>query len=384
MFRFSIILVSLLALAGRAAAFDTKAQQVYMLDLSTDTVLLEKDANTAMPPSSMSKLMTLYVAFERLSDGSLSMDRKVTASPEVWRRWRLKGSTLFLGETQQVTVEQLLLGIIVQSGNDACAWLAEAVAGSEDAFVVLMNDAAQRLGMTGSNFTNVNGWPDDNQYVTAIDLAILAEALTTDFPQYYDMFSQRRFEFGKAEANYNNRNPILGRVNGADGLKTGHTEAAGYGLTGSAIREDRRLVLVVNGLETSASRRSESARLLEWGFANFKTYALLKEGDYVATAPVWMGEQSGVKLVTDAPVTLTLARKNRSELNMFVRYESPLKAPFAAGDALAELVVSYPDSEELIIPLVAETGVEKVRGFDKVGAAFDHLIFGATPAPVED
>ncbi|MEO0411797.1 MAG: D-alanyl-D-alanine carboxypeptidase family protein [Pseudomonadota bacterium] len=384
MFRFTIMLVLLFALTGRAAAFDTKAEQVYMLDLSTDTVLLEKDADTAMPPSSMSKLMTLYVAFERLADGSLSMERKVTASPDVWRRWRLKGSTLFLGETQQVTVEELLLGIIVQSGNDACAWLAEAVAGSEDAFVVLMNDAAQRLGMTGSNFTNVNGWPDDNQYVTATDLAILAEALVTEFPEYYEMFSRRRFEFGKAESNYNNRNPILGRVNGADGLKTGHTEAAGYGLTGSAIREDRRLVLVVNGLQSSAARRSESARLLEWGFANFKTFDLLEDGDYVATAPVWMGEQSGVKLVTGAPVTLTLARKDRSALNMFVRYESPLKAPFAAGDVVAELIISAPDADDLIVPLVAESSVEKVRGFDKVGAAFDHLIFGATPAPAAD
>ncbi|MEM7569825.1 MAG: D-alanyl-D-alanine carboxypeptidase family protein [Pseudomonadota bacterium] len=382
MHRITALLIGLMGMTPPAAAqsFDTQAQQAFLFDLSTDTVLLEKDADTSMPPSSMSKLMTLYVAFERLADGSLSMDRKVNASPQVWRRWRLKGSTLFLAENQEVTVEELLLGIIVQSGNDACAWLAEAVAGSEDAFVVLMNDAAQRLGMTGSNFTNVNGWPDENQYVTAKDLAILAEALVSEFPESYEMFSRRRFEFGKANSNYNNRNPILGRVNGADGLKTGHTDAAGYGLTGSAKREDRRLILVVNGLESDAARRSESARLLEWGFANFKTYKLLEEGDYVATAPVWMGEQTGVKLVTGAPIALTLSRQARKDVDFYVRYESPLQAPLEAGQRVADLIVSVPDRDDMIVPLVSQTAVGKVRGFDKIGAAFNQLIFGATPA----
>lgn len=380
MVRFALTMFFVFAFARVASAFDTQAEQVYLLDLSTDTVLLEKEADTSMPPSSMSKLMTLYVALERLAEGSLTMDRKVTASPDVWRRWRLKGSTMFLGETQQVTVEELLLGIIVQSGNDACAWLAEAIAGSEDAFVVLMNDAADRLGMTGSNFMNVNGWPDDNQYVTAKDLSTLANALISEFPQYYEMFSRRRFEFGQAASNYNNRNPILGRVNGADGLKTGHTDAAGYGLTGSAKRDDRRLILVVNGLVSEAARRSESARLLEWGFANFKTYKLLKDGDYIATAPVWMGQETGVKLVTAEPVTLTLSRQVRSSLEIYVRYESPLQAPISAGAKVADLIVSVEGRDELILPLVAEKDVGKVQGFDKISAALNHLIFGATPA----
>ncbi|MGD1955065.1 MAG: D-alanyl-D-alanine carboxypeptidase family protein [Sphingomonadales bacterium] len=361
-------------------AFDTRAAQAYLLDLSTDTVLLNKDAQSSMPPSSMSKLMTLYVAFERLSDGSLTMDQPVTASPEVWRRWRLKGSTMFLAENQEVTVEQLLLGIIVQSGNDACAWLAEAVAGSEDAFIVLMNGAAERLGMTGSNFTNVNGWPDENQYVTAQDLAMLAEALVNDFPEYYELFSKRRFEFGAAASNYNNRNPLLGRVRGADGLKTGHTDAAGYGLTGSAVRDERRLILVVNGLESDSARRSESARLLEWGFSNFKTFDLLDEGDVVATAPVWMGEASGVALAAGAPLDMTLTRKARDSVSAKIRYQSPLKAPIEAGDVVGALVVSSPDGEERQVDLVAQSSVAKVTGFSKIGAAIHHLVFGATPA----
>lgn len=373
-------LAAFLLLPFQTLAFDTQADKAILVDLSTDTVLLEKEADTSMPPSSMSKLMTVYVAFERLKEGSIKLDTPVTASPEVWRKWRLKGSTMFLNAGQSVSVEELLLGIIVQSGNDACAWLAEAIAGSEDAFIVLMNDAAQRIGLTGSNFTNPNGWPDPDQYMTARDLYLLAEALIEEFPEYYEMFQRRRFEFGDATSNYNNRNPILGRVRGADGLKTGHTDAAGYGLTGSAIRDERRLVVVVNGLDSEASRRSESAKLLEWGFANFKNYALLKEGDVVATAPVWMGQSTGVSLVAGEDVTVTLSRQDRSNLTGTIVYNSPLLPPIAQGDQVAELVISNEDGTTAQIPLLAQSDVAKVKGFDKVGAAFNHLIFGATPA----
>lgn len=373
-------LFALMLLPQQAQAFDTQADKAILVDLSTDTVLLEKEADASMPPSSMSKLMTVYVAFEHLKEGSIKLDTPVTASPEVWRKWRLKGSTMFLNAGQAVSVEELLLGIIVQSGNDACAWLAEAIAGSEDAFIVLMNDAAQRIGLTGSNFTNPNGWPDPNQYMTARDLSLLAEALIEDFPEYYEMFQRRRFEFGDATSNYNNRNPILGRVRGADGLKTGHTDAAGYGLTGSAVREDRRLVVVVNGLTSEAARKSESAKLLEWGFANFKNYDLLKQGDVVATAPVWMGQSTGVSLVAGEDVTVTLSRQDRSNLSGSVVYNSPLLPPIAQGDEVGQLVLTREDGTEIKVPLIAQSDVAKVTGFDKIGAAFNHLIFGATPA----
>lgn len=378
--RFTSFLALCLIFPFQASAFDTQADKAILVDLSTDTVLLEKEADAPMPPSSMSKLMTVYVAFEQLKEGSIKLETPVSASPEVWRKWRLKGSTMFLNAGQSVTVEELILGIIVQSGNDACAWLAEAIAGSEDAFIVLMNDAGQRIGLTGSNFTNPNGWPDPDQYMTARDLSILAQALITKFPEYYDMFQRRRFEFGTATANYNNRNPILGRVRGADGLKTGHTDAAGYGLTGSAERDGRRLVLVVNGLESEASRRSESAKLLEWGFANFKNYTLLKQGDVVATAPVWMGKSSGVALISGEDITVTLSRQDRSNLNGNIIYESPLLPPIKAGDQVAQLVFQSEDGGTIEVPLLAQREVGKVTGFDKIGAAFNHLIFGATPA----
>lgn len=373
-------LFALLLLPLQAQAFDTQADKAILVDLSTDTVLLEKEADASMPPSSMSKLMTVYVAFEHLKEGSIKLDTPVTASPEVWRKWRLKGSTMFLNAGQAVSVEELLLGIIVQSGNDACAWLAEAIAGSEDAFIVLMNDAGQRIGLTGSNFTNPNGWPDPDQYMTARDLYLLAEALIEDFPEYYEMFQRRRFEFGDATSNYNNRNPILGRVRGADGLKTGHTDAAGYGLTGSAVRDDRRLVVVVNGLTSEAARKSESAKLLEWGFANFKNYDLLKQGDVVATAPVWMGQSTGVSLVAGEDVTVTLSRQDRSNLSGSIIYNSPLLPPIAQGDEVGQLVLTGEDGTKIEVPLIAQSDVAKVKGFDKVGAAFNHLIFGATPA----
>ncbi|MEM9878194.1 MAG: D-alanyl-D-alanine carboxypeptidase family protein [Pseudomonadota bacterium] len=369
----------LLFFQSQVKAMDTQADKAILVDLSTETILLEKAPDASMPPSSMSKLMTVYVAFEQLNEGGITLETPVTASTEVWRRWRLKGSTMFLKAGQSVTVEQLLLGIIVQSGNDACAWLAEAIAGSEDAFIVLMNDAAQRLGMTGSNFTNPNGWPDDNQYMTARDLYILAKALIEQFPEYYDMFERRRFEFGTATSNYNNRNPILGRVRGADGLKTGHTEAAGYGFTGSAERDGRRLILVVNGLASDSARRSESARLLEWGFANFRNYEVLKSGDIVATAPVWMGEATGVSLTLGQDVLLTLSRQDRAKLGGRITYNSPLLPPIEAGQEVASLTLESGDGEEIELPLYAQKDVGKVTGFDKLGAALDHLIFGATP-----
>lgn len=382
MMRLLTCLTLCLIAASPVLAFDTQADKAILVDLSTNTVLLEKDADASMPPSSMSKLMTVYVAFERLKEGSITMDMPVSASNEVWRRWRLKGSTMFLNAGQTVTVEELLNGIIVQSGNDACAWLAEAVAGSEDAFIVLMNDAAERLGMTGSQFMNPNGWPNPEQYMTARDLYILAGALVEQFPEYYKMFERRRFEFGEATSNYNNRNPILGRVRGADGLKTGHTDDAGYGLTGSAIRGDRRLILVVNGLESDATRRSESARLLEWGFANFSNYELLQGGDLVANAPVWMGDTNAIGLEVKDDVLLTMSRQDRSNLTAVVRYKTPLLPPIAQGDQVADLVIMGADGWERVLPLVADQSVEKVKGFDKIGAAIDHLVFGATP--VED
>jgi len=379
MTRLFLSLILLFAFIAPSWAMDTKAGKAILVDLTTETVLLEKDADGAMPPSSMSKLMTVYVAFEHLKEGSITLDTPVTASTEVWRRWRLKGSTMFLNAGQSVRVEDLLFGIIVQSGNDACAWLAEAIAGSEEAFIILMNDAAERLGMTGSNFTNPNGWPDKNQYMTARDLYILAKALIEKFPEYYDMFARRRFEFGAATSNYNNRNPILGRVRGADGLKTGHTDAAGYGLTGSAIRDDRRLVLVVNGLQSESARRSESARLLEWGFANFLTYEVLKKGDVVATAPVWMGAATGVSLTVEEDVLLTLSRQDRANLSGKISYASPLLPPIKAGQEVGTLTLSGTAGKDIVLPLFAQTDVAKVTGFDKIGAALDHLIFGATP-----
>lgn len=378
--RFALIVTALITLSWPAQAFDTKADKAILVDLSTNTVLLEKNADASMPPSSMSKLMTVYVAFEHLKDGRIAMDTPVSASPDVWRKWRLKGSTMFLNAGQSVTVEELLNGIIVQSGNDACAWLAEAIAGSEDAFIVLMNDAGERMGLTGSNFTNPNGWPDPAQYMTARDLSILAEALITEFPENYAMFARRRFEFGDATSNYNNRNPILGRVRGADGLKTGHTDAAGYGLTGSAERDDRRLVLVVNGLQSESARRSESARVLEWGFANFKNYELLQAGDVVGTAPVWMGQSSGVGLTVGSDVLLTLSRQDRSNLSGEITYNSPLLPPIKQGQEVAMLELKGADGTRTQIPLLAQANVEKVKGFDKIGAAIDHLIFGPTTA----
>ncbi|VAX02975.1 D-alanyl-D-alanine carboxypeptidase, partial [hydrothermal vent metagenome] len=249
---------------AQAFQFKTPAKHAIMVEGATGAVLFEYEADVQMPPSSMSKLMTIYLTFERLRDGNIMLDDELEVSDTIWRKWRLQGSTMFLKEGQKVTVHDLLMGVVVQSGNDACAVLAEGLAGSEEAFVHLSNEKAKELGMTNSHFTNVNGWPDEDHYMSSRDLAILSQKLVTDFPEYYPMFKEKKFTFNNISQT--NRNPLLYSMPSADGLKTGHTEAAGYGLVASAVEKGRRLILVVNGLKSNRARAREAERLLRHGF----------------------------------------------------------------------------------------------------------------------
>ncbi|HYH18896.1 MAG TPA: D-alanyl-D-alanine carboxypeptidase family protein, partial [Azospirillum sp.] len=263
--RFAAVLAVALAAVGgvlpaRAATIETIAKQAILLDMTSSTVLFEKNADQRMPPSSMSKVMTMYMVFEALKSGRLSLEHTLPVSE---RAWRMQGSKMFVELHNMIKIDDLIKGVIVQSGNDACIVLAEGLAGSEPAFAEQMNKKAKEIGLTATNLTNATGWPDPNHYVTARDLAILAERLIKDFPEYYHYYSIRDFQYHGIKQG--NRNPLLYRGIGADGLKTGHTDAAGYGLTGSAEREGRRLILVVNGLPSMQARADESARLIEWG-----------------------------------------------------------------------------------------------------------------------
>ena len=351
---------------------DTIARQALIVDADTGAVLLEKNADERMPPSSMSKLITMYVVFDLLKQGRLRMDQELPVSE---RAWRMGGSKMFVHVGNQVKIEDLVRGVIIQSGNDACIVLAEGISGSETQFAELLNDYAKRLGLDDSTFRNATGWPDPEHRTTCRDLATLARRIINDHPEYYRIYSERSFRWN--DINQENRNPLLGRVAGADGLKTGHTEEAGYGLTGSAKRGDRRLILVVNGLPSMAARREETERLMEWGFREFENVTLFRASDTVEEAPVYLGERQAVPLVGGRDVILTLPRQWRRNLQVKVRYDSPVPAPVAKGQELGRLEVSGAGVPPMAVPLLAGADVAKLGLIPRIPAVIGRMISGA-------
>ena len=340
---------------------DTVARQAIMVDFETGAVLLEKNPDERMPPSSMSKLMTMYVVFDMLKAGRLRLDQTLPVSE---RAWRMGGSKMFVDLGAQVSVENLARGVIVQSGNDACIVLAEGISGSEQQFAELMNETGRRIGLRASVFRNSTGWPDPEQRMTARDLAVLARRMIVDHPEYYRFYNERSFRWN--DIAQENRNPTLARVAGADGLKTGHTEEAGFGLTASAIRGGRRLILVVNGLPSMRARAEESSRLLEWGFREFDNVVMFRAADTVEEVPVWLGERPTVPLVTGRDLVLTLPRQWRQGLRARVRYDAPVAAPIAKGQELGKLVVSGQGVPEMEVPLIAGADVERLGLFARI------------------
>ncbi|MGR3760088.1 D-alanyl-D-alanine carboxypeptidase family protein [Roseobacteraceae bacterium NS-SX3] len=340
-----------------AAAFDTKARAAYVMDAGTDTVLLEKNGDVPLPPASMSKLMTLYVAFEALRDGRLTLDERLPVSEHAMS---YGGSTMFLDTTDRVRVEDLLRGIIVLSGNDACVVIAEALSpdGTEAGFARYMTKRAQDMGMANSTFANSNGWPAAGHRMSVRDLGILAERLIEDFPEYYPLFAEKEFEFdGRAPSNTRNRNPLLGLGIGADGLKTGHTEEAGYGLVGSAKQGDRRVIFAISGLPSTQARAEEAEALVNWSFRQFTRKTIAKAGVPVAEAEVWMGGRPTVGLVPAEDLSILLPALSDDKVEAEVVYTGPIEAPVEAGQQLAELVLKPEELPEMRLPLVAERAV---------------------------
>lgn len=357
-----LILAILLLIPSLAAAFETSARAAYVYDMTTGTVLLEKRADDPLPPASMSKLMTLYMAFVAIADGRLDPDTRLPVSDHAMA---YGGSTMFLDTTDRVRVEDLLRGVIVLSGNDAAAVLAEALSpdGTEAGFARMMTEQARTMGMKNSTFRNSNGWPATGHRMSVRDLGILATRIIEDFPTYYPLFSEQRFEFdGRAPQNARNRNPLLGLGIGADGLKTGHTEEAGYGLVGSARRGDRRVVFVLSGLDSVAARAEESERLVNWSFRQFAQKQAARAGARVAEAEVHMGASPSVGLVLEEELTLLVPTTPGTEIESEVVYTGPLEAPVKQGDQIGELVLRLTDLPDIRRPLVAETDVP-VGGF---------------------
>ena len=379
--RFAFAIAVLLAAPAAQAApaaeavqpISTPAKHAILIDVQTGTVLLEKDADVPMPPASMSKLMTIYMVFERLKSGRLSLDDKFLVSEKAWRKG---GSKMFVKVKTRVTVRDLLRGIIVQSGNDACIVIAEGISGTEDAFAVAMTERARELGLTNSNFRNSTGWPAEGHVMSARDIAKLSILLIRDFPKYYVYFKEKSFKYNKIKQS--NRNPLLYNSIGADGLKTGHTEASGYGLAASVERNGRRLVLVLNGLSSVRARSSESARLMEWGFRETNTYALFRKGDVVERADVWLGTAAEVPLVIDRDLHVTLPRKARPGMTAKVVVREPVPAPIAKGTTIARLIITTPGQPNVEVPLSAGAAVDRLGLFGRLGKALQYLLWGSS------
>jgi D-alanyl-D-alanine carboxypeptidase (penicillin-binding protein 5/6) len=359
-----------------AAALDTTAKSAIIIEVATGETLLQKDADTPMAPASMSKLMTLYMLFDRLKTGALSLDDKFRISENAWRKGGAKSgsSTMFLEPKMRVRVEDLIRGIIVQSGNDACIVVAEGISGSETAFAQEMTAKARELGMINSHFANSTGWPNPEHRMSPRDLAVLAQHLIGDFPEFYHYFSELEFTYNGIRQS--NRNPLLYKEMNADGLKTGHTEDSGYGLVASAKRRDRRLIVVVNGLESKKARSAEPERLIEWAFREFANYAFFKSGSVVEEAETWLGETPRVPLVIGRDVHLTLPRKDRAKLDVRVVYTGPVPAPIKKGDPIAKLVIKTPSKGEIEYPLTAGADVERLGLVGRLWTALQTILWG--------
>ena len=362
---------------SQAADIDSSAEFAFVTDFASGKVLMEKDPDALMKPASMAKIMTVYIAFQRIADGSLSLDDTFLISEKAWRKG---GSKTFVEVGKQVSVRDLLYGIVVQSGNDAAIAIAEGISGTEEGFAEEMNYVARGLGMSNTVFRNSTGWPDPEQFTTARDLNILATAMIRDFPvsefpELYPMFAAKNFTYNGIKQG--NRNPLVYGTQGADGLKTGHTEESGYGLVGSAIRDGQRVVMVLNGMESMKQRSSESRRLMDLMFREFKLYRFYRQDEAVDRANVWLGTQSKVDLVLKEPLELVLARSDRRKLKVSVQWTDPVPAPIKAGQTIGTLVLELP-SGKTSYELLAADDVAALGMFDRVGEALKYLIFGAS------
>jgi serine-type D-Ala-D-Ala carboxypeptidase (penicillin-binding protein 5/6) len=344
---------------------NTASPIAYLYDVSSGAVLFSKDADRRIPPASMAKMMTAHVVFDLVKQGKLKLDQKFTVRPATWEKWHgpAAGSTMFLTSGEQVSVENLLNGVVTLSGNDACVVLAEGIAGTEQAFVGLMNEKAKQLGMANSQFGTSNGWPDQGRtFSTARDLAKLGASTLERYPDLYKKFyGLKDFTWGKTNGGsaitQPNRNPILGKIAGADGIKTGHTEEAGYGFVGSALQNGRRLVMVVAAIDSFNGRITESVNLMDWGFKAWGNKPLFSRGKVVGNAEVQLGSTSEVALVAPRDLAAVVPLGSDPAVKLTVSYDGPIKAPILKGDHIADLMVRVPGMQAQIMPLVAAENV---------------------------
>ena len=351
---------------------NTIAKSALVIDYDTGAILYQKNASSRMAPASMSKLLTIYVIFEELRSGNITLETKFLVSKKAWKKG---GSKMFVESGKQVSVIDLLRGIIIQSGNDACIVIAEGLAGDEDRFALQMNKTAERIWLRESNFKNSTGWPDEEHYTTPNDLALLVKRIIYDFPEYYYLFAEKSFTF--SDIKQSNRNPLLFNYPYSDGLKTGHTEASGYGLAASATKNNRRIILVLNGLNSKKERKDESIKLLDWAFREFVNIDLFDTNEDVIQADVWLGEDDLVGLISRNPIKVTVSKNKLKNINVKVIYESPIKSPINLNDSYAKLFIDNTVQGDLIFPLYANKDIKKAGAIRRIFSALSYIIFGA-------
>jgi len=369
-----VCLAAAFALIARLAAaenLDTPAQTVFIVDDQTGMVMVDKNGESRLEPASLTKILTAYMVFEALKAGKLRLTDEFAVSE---RAWRMQGSKMFVELGNQIKLDDLLRGIIVQSGNDACVVVAEGMAGSVEAFAEKMNAEAKRMGMTSTHFTNPDGWPDPDHYTTAHDLAILTHHLIHDFPEYYHYFSEIDFTYHGIKQG--NRNPLLYKNVGVDGVKTGHAEGPGYSLIASGVRNGRRVIMVAQGLDSKQSRSDEAVRLWNWAYENFDNYKIVKANMPLVDAPVWLGQQATVPLAAKSDVVVTLPRGARDQVKATAVYDGPLPAPVAAGQQVGMLRIEAPGVAPLEVPLVTAGTARRLGAVDRILAAAMHFLRG--------
>jgi len=354
-------------------AVDTKAEQAIVMDFNTNEILYEKNADQKVPPASMTKIMTTYVAFDRIKNTDLSIEHVCNISPKAYK---MGGSRTFLEVDDQVSIEELLKGIIIQSGNDASIALAECLSGTESDFANLMNVYGKKLGMENTNFINASGWPEENHYSTVHDLAILSIALIRNFPNLYSYFIMKEFTYN--DITQPNRNKLLESVQGTDGLKTGYTKKSGWGIAASTLRDNRRINIVINGTNSSRSRLNESSYLINWAFTQTSQKKLISKGQIIKNVDVWLGNKSTVNLISDQEVISTLSFDQLQLFETNIQYTKPIAAPFKKGDKLGEMTINVPGKKPIVIPLVAEIEITTINPFARIFAAIKYLIFGTS------
>ncbi len=366
-------LIFILFLNFKVLAIDTKAEQAIVIDYNTNEILFEKNSNDRVMPASITKIMTVYVVFDRIKNSNLKLEDQCTVSSKAYK---MGGSRMFLEIDEKVTIKDLLLGIIIQSGNDASIAIAECLAGTESDFAKLMNIYAKEIDMKDTNFTNASGWPDDLHYSTVKDLAILSAAIIENFPKMYELFKLKSFKYNQIKQP--NRNRLLSNFEGADGLKTGFLRSSGWGIAGSAIRNNRRVIVVINGCQSSRSRLNESSNLLNWAFTQTEEIKLFSKNQIIKNVDVWLGNKSSVNLIIEKDVISILSFDQIKSIESTIEYEKPLSAPIKAGEKLGFLHIDISGKKSLSIPLVAEKNINNINPFMKLFAAIKYLIFGTS------